>query len=66
MKIQKVEQAILDSLERNGHSMTLAALDRDPEVAIHLGYGVDAIDVIVVMTSKNLVAYDSKTETVRG
>ncbi len=65
-KLPKVEQAVLDSLQGNGHCMKLGTLARDPKVCEHRGYGVEMADVIVAMANRNLVAYDEDTRTVRG
>ena len=64
--IFKVEQAVLDSLQRNGNSMHLSALACDQEISSHRGAGIEIIDVILAMMIRGFVGFDCETRIVTG
>ena len=59
--IFEVDQAVLNSLQRNGGSTHLSVLDGDPEVSRLRRRGINTIGIVLSMSIKGLVAFDCDT-----
>ncbi len=64
--LPKVERAVFMAIAEGGGITTVTALDRNPKVARHLGYGVEAIDVVSAMQARRLISHDVKSGEVKS